>query len=104
MLVLTQGNLAIPCRKERGTVMARTTKFQDLNNAFLFAAAMEDEETCKLFIETILGEQLGNITVKSERMIMYNSDFRCVRLDVFASEETRLSAPRVRIRNRYQTA
>ncbi len=71
--------------------MAQSTKFQDLNlsNAFLFAAAMEDEETCKLFIETILGEQLGNITVKSERMIMYNSDFRCVRLDVFASEEER---------------
>jgi len=71
--------------------MARTTKFQDLNlnNAFLFAAALEDEETCKLFIETILGEQLGNITVKSERMIMYNSDFRCVRLDVFSSEEAR---------------
>ncbi len=71
--------------------MAQTTKFQDLNlsNAFLFAAAMEDEETCKLFIETILDEQLGNITVKSERMIMYNSDFRCVRLDVFASEVKR---------------
>ena len=57
--------------------MAQSTTFQDLNlsNAFLFAAAMEDEETCKLFIETILGEQLGNITVKSERLIMYNSDF-----------------------------
>ncbi|MBQ9936338.1 MAG: Rpn family recombination-promoting nuclease/putative transposase [Lachnospiraceae bacterium] len=71
--------------------MAQLTKFQDLNlsNAFLFAAAMEDEEICKLFIETILGEQLGNITVKSERMIMFNSDFRCVRLDVFASDEKR---------------
>lgn len=71
--------------------MAQSTTFQDLNlsNAFLFAAAMEDEETCKLFIETILGEQLGKITVKSERLIMYNSDFRCVRLDVFASDETR---------------
>ena len=69
--------------------MAQSTKFQDLNlsNAFLFAAAMEDEEACKLFIETIIGEQLGNITVKSERMIMYNSDFRCVRLDVFACDE-----------------
>ncbi len=69
--------------------MAQSTKFQDLNlsNAFLFATAMEDEETCKLFVETVLGEQLGDITVKSERMILYNSDFRCVRLDVFASEE-----------------
>lgn len=71
--------------------MAQSTSFQDLNlsNAFLFAAAMEDQETCRLFVETILDEQLGNITVKSERMIMYNSDFRCVRLDVFASEENR---------------
>ncbi|MBE5954518.1 MAG: Rpn family recombination-promoting nuclease/putative transposase [Lachnospiraceae bacterium] len=71
--------------------MAQPTRFQDLNlsNAFLFAAAMEDEEACKVFIETILGEQLGNITVKSERMIMFNSDFRCVRLDVFASDEKR---------------
>ncbi len=71
--------------------MAQSSRFQDLNlsNAFLFAAAMEDEETCKLFVETILGEQLGDITVKSERMIMLNSDFRCVRLDVFASDEKR---------------
>ena len=79
------------CAVKRGNIMAQPTKFQDLNlsNAFLFAAAMEDKEACKLFIETILGEQLGNITVKSERMIMFNSDFRCVRLDVFASDEKR---------------
>ena len=68
--------------------MAQPTKFQDLNlsNAFLFAVAMEDDETCKLFVETILGEQLGDITVKSERMIMYNSDFKVVEFDHFKTE------------------
>lgn len=71
--------------------MAQGKKFQDLNlsNAFLFAAALEDEDICKIVLQTILDEEIGDIQVKSERMILYNSDFKCVRLDIFASDDER---------------
>ena len=69
--------------------MAQTKKFKDLDlsNAFLFAAALEDEETCRLVLECILGEPVGRVNVRAERSILFSSDFRCVRLDIFASDE-----------------
>lgn len=69
--------------------MAQKKQFKDLDlsNAFLFASALEDEETCRLVLECILGTPVGKLKVKSERSILWSSDFRCVRLDVFASDE-----------------
>ncbi len=69
--------------------MAQKKSFKelDLNSAFLFAAALEDEETCRLVLECILDKPIGAMTVKPEREILYNSDFRCVRLDIFASDK-----------------
>lgn len=69
--------------------MAQKKQFKDLNlnNAFLFAAALEDEEICRLVLECILGTQVGKVRVKPERSILFSSDFRCVRLDIFASDE-----------------
>ena len=69
--------------------MAQKKQFKDLDlsNAFLFAAALEDEETCRLVLECILGAPVGKVRVKAEHNILFSSDFRCVRLDVFASSE-----------------
>ena len=69
--------------------MAQKKPFKDLDlsNAFLFAAALEDEEICRLVLECILGTPVGKVKVKAERNILFSSDFRCVRLDVFASSE-----------------
>ena len=69
--------------------MAQKKQFKDLDlsNAFLFAAALEDEETCRLVLECILGTPVGKVKVKAERNVLFSSDFRCVRLDVFASDE-----------------
>ena len=65
------------------------TKFQDLNlsNYFLFAAAAEDEETSRLLVETLLGIEVGRVKVHIEHSILYNSDFRSLRLDIFMSDE-----------------
>ncbi len=65
-------------------------KFQDLNlsNAFLFAAAMEDEETCRFVLETVLGIPVGKVNVHTEHSLLYNADFRSIRLDVYAGSET----------------
>ena len=69
--------------------MAQKKQFKDLDlsNAFLFAAALEDEETCRLVLECILGTAINKVNVKAERSILFSSDFRFVRLDIFASDE-----------------
>ncbi|MEG2699657.1 MAG: hypothetical protein RSF83_00210 [Hungatella sp.] len=64
--------------------MAQKKPFKDLDlsNAFLFAAALEDEETCRLVLEVILGEPIRSIKVKSERSVLFSSDFRCIYLHI----------------------
>lgn len=60
----------------------------NLNNAFLFAAAMADPETCQLILEVILERPIGKVSVHTEHSILFSSDYKSVRLDVFASDET----------------
>lgn len=73
--------------------MAQKKTFQelDLNNAFLFAAALENPEICRMVLELILGTAVSEVSVKSERTMLFSSDFRCVRLDVYASDEAEVS-------------
>lgn len=65
-------------------------KFQelDLKDAFLFAVALEDEETCRLILQLILDIPVGRLKVHAEHSLLYSSDFRSVRLDIYASDET----------------
>lgn len=67
--------------------MRKNFKDLDLSNAFLFAAALEDEETCQLVLEIILGRSIPKVKVHSEHTILFNSNFRSVRLDVYAEDE-----------------
>lgn len=62
----------------------------DLKDAFLFAAALEDPETCQLILEMIMGRPIGPVTVQVERSMLYSSDFRYVRFDVYASDEMKV--------------
>ncbi len=64
------------------------TKFKDLNmnNSFLFSAFMTDPENCRLVLELILGRPIGDVAVHAEHAILFNSDFKSVRLDVFLTE------------------
>lgn len=63
----------------------------DLCNGFLFSAAMEDEETCQLALECILDCQISNVTVKTEYNVLYNNEFKCIRLDVLGRDEMEVS-------------
>ena len=65
-------------------------KFKDLNlsNAFLFAAALADEEICGIVLELILGRTFEKIHVRTEHTVLFSSDFRSVRFDVYAKDET----------------
>ena len=63
-------------------------KFQELNlnNAFLFPAALEDPETCRLVLECITEETVGELKIKAEYTKLYNSELKCIRLDVYARD------------------
>lgn len=67
--------------------MARK-KFKDLNlsDAFLFAAALENKDICELVLSCILGHSVHLTHVRAENFLLYNSDFRSVRLDVYAGD------------------
>lgn len=58
-------------------------KFSD---AFMFAAAMEDEELCRLVLERILEMPIKRVRVRPEAALLVNSDYRSVRLDVYADD------------------
>lgn len=63
--------------------------FKDLNlkNSFLFAATMADPETCRLVLEILLGIPISKVNVHTEHTILFSSDLKSVRLDVYASDE-----------------
>ncbi|MCM1160184.1 MAG: Rpn family recombination-promoting nuclease/putative transposase [Roseburia sp.] len=71
--------------------MKKTFQQLNLSNAFLFAAALEDSETCRLVLEIILGTRLPKVKVHAEHSILVNSDFRSIRLDIYASDEAQVS-------------
>lgn len=71
--------------------MGKQFKDLDLSNAFLFAAALADEQTCQLVLEIILGRKIPKLNVHAEHTILYHSEFRSVRLDVYAEDEFRVS-------------
>ena len=71
--------------------MKKTFQELNLSNAFLFAAALEDPETCRLVLEIILDTKLPKVNVHAEQSILVSSDFRSIRLDIYASDEMQVS-------------
>lgn len=65
----------------------KTFKELNLNNAFLFAAALEDSETCRMILEIITGTSISRVQVRAEHAMLFSSDFRSVRFDIYASDE-----------------
>lgn len=65
------------------------SRFQELNlsSAFLFAAALEDKETCQMILEIILDRPVGEVKVRAEQSILFHADCRSIRLDIYASDQ-----------------
>ena len=63
--------------------------FQNLNltNAYLFAAALQDEEICKNLLEITLNKKISKVKAHTEHTVFLDSDFKSVRFDVYASDE-----------------
>ena len=64
-------------------------KFQNLTirDNFMFAAVMMQEENCKRFIEMLLGIKIRKVNISYEKSLIYNPEYKGVRLDVYASDE-----------------
>ena len=70
------------------------SSFQQLNlsDNFLFPAALEDPVTCRLVLECIIEEKVEELEIRVEYTKPYNSEFKCIRLDVYAKDTvTKLS-------------
>ena len=67
--------------------MTKTFRELNLKSAFLFAAALEDKETCRLVLELVLDQPISKLNVHAEHSLLYNSDFRSLRLDIYAGDE-----------------
>lgn len=69
--------------------MENNITFQDLdlNNAFLFAATAQNPEVCQLILEIALGHPVPKVKVHAEHTVLYSSDFKSIRLDVYGEDE-----------------
>ena len=69
--------------------MKKRKLFKELEfkDAFMFAAVLEDTELCRLMLERILGFRIREVVVHTEYAIVFNPDYRGVRLDVYADDE-----------------
>ncbi|MBC6720816.1 Rpn family recombination-promoting nuclease/putative transposase [Treponema sp. Marseille-Q4130] len=55
---------------------------------FMFCKIMQDEETCKTFLEMILAGQIGKIThLSSQNAIAAGSEAKSIRLDILVKDE-----------------
>lgn len=58
-----------------------------ISSAFMFGAVMIDPELCKDFLERALGISIARVEVSREKSIVYNPEYKGVRLDIFAADE-----------------
>ena len=65
----------------------RTLQELTLKDNFLFAAVMMEQDNCKRLLELALGIEIEHVEVNSEKSIVYNPEYKGVRLDVFARDE-----------------
>ncbi|MBQ8558678.1 MAG: Rpn family recombination-promoting nuclease/putative transposase [Tyzzerella sp.] len=54
---------------------------------FMFGAVMLDPENCKGILERTLGIEIERVEVSKEKSIVYNPEYKGVRLDVYAKDE-----------------
>ncbi len=70
--------------------MAEFKKLETLTmkDNFMFGAVMSDPENCRPFLEMALGVPIGRLTVSTEKSLVYHPEYKGVRLDVEASDES----------------
>ena len=81
-----------------------------IKDNFMFGAVMLEPEICKGVLERILEIEIERVEVSKEKSIVYNPEYKGVRLDVYAKDEKNthfdvemqaLEKPAIRKRARY---
>ena len=65
----------------------KTLQQLTISSAFMFGAVMVDPENCKDFLERALDMKIARVEVSKEKSIVYNPEYKGVRLDVYAADE-----------------
>ncbi len=69
--------------------MKQKKSIQDLTikDNFMFGAVMLDPENCKGMLERALGMKIERVEVSREKSIVYNPEFKGVRLDIYVKDD-----------------
>lgn len=71
-------------QKNRKTLQELTIK-----DNFMFGAVMLEEENCRQLLELVLGFPIEKVEVDREKSMVYNPDYKGIRLDILAKDEAR---------------
>lgn len=69
--------------------MSHKKSLQELTfkDNFMFGAVLLDPENCKGILERCIGAEIERVEVSKEKSIVYNPEYKGVRLDAFARDE-----------------
>ena len=69
--------------------MSNKRRFQDLTirDNFIFSAVMMQDDNCKQFLEMLLGIEIREMVISYEKSLIYNPEYKGVRLDIYANDE-----------------
>ena len=66
----------------------KTLKELTIKDNFMFGAVMCDERNCRRLLELVLGFPIARVEVSKEKCIVYHPEYKGVRLDVYAKDES----------------
>ncbi len=71
--------------------MSQKKSLQELTfkDNFMFGAVLLDPENCKGVIERSIGTEIERVEVSKEKSIVYNPEYKGIRLDAYAKDENR---------------
>ena len=67
--------------------MSKPFKDLTIKDAFMFAAVMADPDKCGPFLEMVLGMNIVDLHVITEKTMVYHPQYHGIRLDVLAEEQ-----------------
>lgn len=69
--------------------MRKKKRLQELTikDNFMFGAVMVHEDMCRHFLEIVLQFPIGRVEISKEHSLIFNPEYRGVRLDIYAKDE-----------------
>lgn len=67
--------------------MKTTLQELTIKNNFMFAAVMTEPDNCRELIERALEIEIDHVVVDKEKSIIYNPEYKSIRLDVYAKDD-----------------